>query len=72
MAREGVLISKHPLLINKAMADKLSDKIQVIIAPPSTNGDFIGATLVGSLKAASNPATQAVNEPIEAKAPAQE
>ena len=30
----------------------------------------IGATLVGSLKAASNPATQAVNEPIEAKAPA--
>ena len=33
MAREGALISKHPLLIQKTMADKLSDKISVIIAP---------------------------------------
>jgi len=48
MAREGALISKHPLLIQKTMADKLSDKISVIIAPPSTNGDFIGASLLGT------------------------
>ena len=34
MAREGALITRHPLLIQKTMADKLSDKIQVIIAPP--------------------------------------
>lgn len=34
MAREGALVSKHPLLIQKTLADKLSDKIQVIIAPP--------------------------------------
>ena len=48
MAREGDLITRHPLLIQKTMADKLSDKIQVIIAPPSTVGGFIGAALLGS------------------------
>jgi regulator of protease activity HflC (stomatin/prohibitin superfamily) len=47
MAREGALISKHPLLIQKTMADKLSDKITVIIAPPSTDGGFIAAGLLG-------------------------
>jgi regulator of protease activity HflC (stomatin/prohibitin superfamily) len=47
MSREGVLISRHPLLIQKTMADKLSDKIQVIIAPPSSGGGFIGAALLG-------------------------
>jgi hypothetical protein len=43
-----VLISRHPLLIQKTMADKLSDKITVIIAPPSTSGGFIGAGLLGA------------------------
>jgi regulator of protease activity HflC (stomatin/prohibitin superfamily) len=47
MAREGALVSRHPLLIQKALADKLSDKIQVIIAPPPADGSFIGATLLG-------------------------
>jgi regulator of protease activity HflC (stomatin/prohibitin superfamily) len=47
MAREGELISRHPLLIQKTMADKLSDKIQVIIAPPSADGGFVGAALLG-------------------------
>ncbi len=47
MAREGELISRHPLLIQKTMADKLSDKIQVIIAPPSASGGFVGAALLG-------------------------
>jgi regulator of protease activity HflC (stomatin/prohibitin superfamily) len=51
MARDGALITKHPLLIQKAMADKLSDKIQVIIAPTPTDGSFIGAALLGSGKA---------------------
>jgi regulator of protease activity HflC (stomatin/prohibitin superfamily) len=50
MAREGALISRHPLLIQKTLADKLSDKIQVVIAPPPADGGFIGAGLVGSLK----------------------
>jgi regulator of protease activity HflC (stomatin/prohibitin superfamily) len=50
MAREGALVTRHPLLIQKTLADKLSDKIQVIIAPPPTDGGFIGATLLGSNK----------------------
>ncbi|MEO5688939.1 MAG: SPFH domain-containing protein [Burkholderiaceae bacterium] len=48
MAREGALITRHPLLIQKTMADKLSDKIQVIIAPPPADGGFIGSALLGS------------------------
>lgn len=52
MAREGALITRHPLLIQKTLADKLSDKIQVIIAPPPANGDFIGNALLGSLRPA--------------------
>lgn len=49
MAREGALVTNHPLLIQKALADKLGDKIQVIIAPPSETG-FIAANLVGQGK----------------------
>jgi len=49
MAREGALVTRHPLLIQKALADKLSDKIQVIIAPPPSDG-FIGARLLGAQK----------------------
>ncbi|HEU6454728.1 MAG TPA: SPFH domain-containing protein [Roseateles sp.] len=50
MAREGELISRHPLLIQKTLADKLSDKVQVIIAPPPGNGGFIGDNLIGKGK----------------------
>ena len=49
MAREGALLTKHPLLIQKTVADKLSDKVQVIIAPPGTDGRFIASGLVGRL-----------------------
>jgi len=48
MQRDGELVSKHPLLIQKTMADKLSDKISVIIAPPPGDGAFIGSGLLGS------------------------
>jgi regulator of protease activity HflC (stomatin/prohibitin superfamily) len=48
MDREGVLVSRHPLLIQKTVADKLSDKIQVIIAPPSAGNGFIAAGLLGA------------------------
>jgi len=51
MAREGALLSRHPLLIQKTVADKLSDKVQVIIAPPSADGRFIASGLVGPLPA---------------------
>lgn len=45
MATEGELLTRHPLLVQKAMADKLSDKVQVIIAPPGSGG-FIGSALL--------------------------
>ncbi len=48
MQREGVLVSQHPLLIQKAMADKLSDKIQVIIAPPAMDSGLITSHLLGA------------------------
>jgi len=48
LERDGQLITKHPLLIQKTLADKLSDKISVIIAPPPANGGFIGAALIGA------------------------
>lgn len=51
LERDGALISKHPLLIQKTIADKLSDKISVIIAPPPVDGGFIGANLIGGAKA---------------------
>jgi regulator of protease activity HflC (stomatin/prohibitin superfamily) len=54
MEREGTLVSHHPLLIQKTLVDKLSDKIQVIIAPPPADGGFIGATLLGGRQRSAN------------------
>lgn len=47
MEREGALVSRYPLLIQKTLADKLSDKVQVIIAPIPAAGKFIGSNLLG-------------------------
>lgn len=52
MAVEGALITRHPLLIQKTMADRLSDKVQVIIASPPQSGGFIGDQLLGTTTAA--------------------
>ena len=52
MEREGALIAHYPLLIQKTLADKLSDKVQVIIAPTPAAGRFIGSNLIGSSDAA--------------------
>jgi hypothetical protein len=65
MEREGALISRHPLLIQKTLADKLSDKVQVIIAPPPSDGGFVAANLLGASKRAGQAAavdTQAAAE----------
>src|SRR5215471_2560949 len=45
LARDSALIAKNPLLIQKTLADKLSDKIQVIVAPPAAGGFFAGGLL---------------------------
>jgi regulator of protease activity HflC (stomatin/prohibitin superfamily) len=47
MARESKLIAENPLLIQKAFADKLSDKIQVIVASPDTAGSVLTGGLAG-------------------------
>jgi regulator of protease activity HflC (stomatin/prohibitin superfamily) len=47
MAREGELLGRHPLLIQKTVADKLSDKVRVIIAPAGIDGRFIASGLIG-------------------------
>ena len=65
MAREGALLSRHPLLIQKTVADKLSDKVQVIIAPPGADGRFIGSGLVGRLPEAQARAQAAAEERAE-------
>jgi regulator of protease activity HflC (stomatin/prohibitin superfamily) len=58
MGREGALVARYPLLIQKTMADKLSDKIQVIIAAPPTDGGFIGGSLLGGGKHVAAAATK--------------
>lgn len=68
LARDGALIQKNPLLIQKTLADKLSDKISVIIAPPPSNGDFIGAALLGGAKQGAQTASNAVSTPVAASA----
>jgi regulator of protease activity HflC (stomatin/prohibitin superfamily) len=62
MAREGALVTRHPLLIQKTLADKLSDKIQVIIAPPPADGGFIGAALLGGQKRGANTGANASDD----------
>ena len=64
LAREGAVVSRNPLLIQKALADKLADKVQVIIAPPQAG--FVAAGLLG-IK--TDPATLAATPP-DASAPA--
>jgi regulator of protease activity HflC (stomatin/prohibitin superfamily) len=46
LERDSALIAKNPLLIQKTVADKLSDKVQVIIAPPQA-GAFFASGLLG-------------------------
>lgn len=43
MEREGDLIAKNPLLIQKAVADKLSDKISVAVVSPGVAGGFFNS-----------------------------
>ncbi len=61
MQRDGELITKHPLLIQKTLADKLSDKVSVIIAPPPADGGFIGNGLIGATTVAHQAGADAAN-----------
>ena len=48
MEKEGIILKQNPLLINKIVAERLSDKIQVLMVP--SDGKFFFANDV--LKAA--------------------
>jgi regulator of protease activity HflC (stomatin/prohibitin superfamily) len=73
LARDGELLSKNPLLIQKTMADKLSDKISVIIAPPPADGGFIGARLLGSGQVHRDPSPRIpVSAPLAAEESAED
>jgi regulator of protease activity HflC (stomatin/prohibitin superfamily) len=64
MEREGALVTRFPLLIQKTLADKLSDKVQVIIAPLPAAGKFIGSSLLGDqspANAVDDPAASAIS-----------
>ena len=65
MAREGALVTRHPLLIQKTLADKLSDKIQVIIAPPPSSGGFIASALLGGQRVLGGANEQSAVQPVE-------
>jgi regulator of protease activity HflC (stomatin/prohibitin superfamily) len=67
LARDGALIQKHPLLIQKAMADKLSDKVSVIIAPTPADGGFIGSALLGAGRQAATAQPVAATEQVPAE-----
>ncbi|MBK8400153.1 MAG: hypothetical protein IPL29_03520 [Propionivibrio sp.] len=41
------MIQRHPLLIQKTLADGSPTRFPVIIAPPPSDGGFIGASLLG-------------------------
>jgi regulator of protease activity HflC (stomatin/prohibitin superfamily) len=68
MEREGELIARYPLLIQKTLADKLSDKVQVIIAPTPGSGQFLGANLLG-LESAKNPAATPTSMAAQGRGP---
>ena len=59
MARDSALIAKNSLLIQKTLADRLSDKIQVVVAPPSADGFFASGLLGLPPSARSAPAVAA-------------
>ncbi|HVY39275.1 MAG TPA: prohibitin family protein, partial [Polyangia bacterium] len=67
MARDSALIARNPLLIQKTLADKLSDKIQVIVAPPSAGGFFAGG-LLGMQAQSHGPVAANTNAPAAPRA----
>ncbi len=67
MASEAVLLNKSPLLINKIVAERLSDKIQVVMVP--SDGKFFFASDVFK-SAAANPIVKQEMDSEQDPAPA--
>lgn len=47
LAKESELLAQNPLLIQKTFAEKMSERLQVVIAPPSAANGFFAASLIG-------------------------
>ncbi|MFZ0283662.1 MAG: SPFH domain-containing protein [Terriglobales bacterium] len=62
MQKEGVILKQNPLLINKIVAERLSDKLQIMMVP--ADGKFFFANDVLRSMSVSNQAAQA-EEPEE-------
>lgn len=69
MEREGALIAHYPLLIQKTLADKLSDKVQVIIAPTPAAGQFIGSSLINTQTANNRPGDVSTETTAQTESP---
>jgi regulator of protease activity HflC (stomatin/prohibitin superfamily) len=67
LERDSALIAKNPLLIQKTLADKLSDKIQVVIAPPQAGGFFAGNLLGTSGKGGGPSEPSGAQDPARAE-----
>jgi hypothetical protein len=72
MARDAEVLTRNPLLVQKAFAEKLSERLQVIVAPPSASGFFAQGLLGGAqAQAPSAPVAQRArdneNQQLEAR-----
>jgi regulator of protease activity HflC (stomatin/prohibitin superfamily) len=68
MRSEAVLLKQNPLLINKIIAERLSDKLQIMMVPSDAR-IFFNEVMKGGISAeAMNKAAQAAGETDDAKA----
>jgi len=61
--RDAAVLTRNPLLVQKAFAEKMGEHLQVVVAPPSMGG-FFAANLLGgaaAAKAASGDGAKAAN-----------
>jgi regulator of protease activity HflC (stomatin/prohibitin superfamily) len=77
ITKEAVALKQNPLLINKIIAEKLSDKVQIMMVPTDgkfflTNDLFRGAAAASSPDPASDPSSDTgdpADEPVARSAP---
>lgn len=60
MEKEGIILKQNPLLINKIVAERLSDKLQIMMVP--ADGKFFFANDVLRSMSVSNHASQAEDD----------
>jgi regulator of protease activity HflC (stomatin/prohibitin superfamily) len=61
---EGIALKQNPLLINKIIAEKLSDKVQIMMVP-SDGKFFLTNDLMHGITTPSTPEPSAADDPVE-------